>query len=93
MQVNFFATFRTITGKKTVFFDLAENATAAELLQVIVDTFPALGKHLMVEEGQLRPHVHFLVNGQDVQLLAEALQTPLKPQDMIDIFPPVAGGY
>ncbi len=93
MQVNFFATFRTITGKKTVFFDLGENTTAAELLQVIVDTFPALSKHLMAGEGQLRPHVHFLVNGQDVQLLAEALQTPLKPQDTIDLFPPVAGGY
>ncbi len=93
MQVNFYATFRTITGKKTVFFDLAENSTAQQLLQLILDAFPALNKHLLAEEGQLRSHVHFLVNGQDVQLLPELLQTPLKAQDKIDIFPPVAGGF
>ncbi len=92
MQVNFFATFRTIIGKKTVYFDLGENITAAQLLQVIVDAFPALSKHLMAEDGQLRPQVHFLINGQDVHLSPEALQTPLKSQDTIDIFPPVAGG-
>ncbi len=92
MQVNFYATFRTITGKKTVFFDLAENTTAAQLLQLILDTFPALTKHLLAGEGQLQPHVHFLVNGQDIMLSPERLQTPLNAQDKIDIFPPVAGG-
>ncbi len=93
MQVNFYATFRTITGKKTVFFDLAENATAEQLLQLIIDTYPALTRHLLAGERQLHPHVHFLVNGQDIQLLPGLLQTPLKMQDLIDIFPPVAGGY
>ncbi len=92
MQVNFYATFRTITGKKTVFFDLAENTTAAQLLQLILDTFPALTRHLMAGEGQLQPQVHFLVNGQDIMLSPELLQTPLNAQDKIDIFPPVAGG-
>ena len=92
MQVNFFATFRTITGKKTVYFDLAENTTAAQLLQVMIDTFPALKKFLFTEDGKLSPHVHFYINGQDVQLSALALETPLKSQDKVDIFPPVAGG-
>jgi len=92
MQVNFFATLRTIIGKKTVYFDLAENTTAAQLLRVIVDTFPALGKHLLAEDGQLNPHVHFYINGQDVKLSTQALETPLNAQDKIDIFPPVAGG-
>ena len=92
MQVNFFATFRTITGKKTVYFDLAENTTASQLLQVIIDTFPGLSKYLLAEDGQMSSHVHLLINGQDVQLSPEALQTPLKSQDKIDIFPPVAGG-
>ena len=63
MQVNFFATFRTIIGKKTVYFDLAENTTAAQLLQVMIDTFPALSKHLLAEDGHLSPHVHFYING------------------------------
>jgi len=92
MQVNFFATFRTIIGKKTVYFDLAENTTAAQLLQVMIDTFPALSKHLLAEDGHLSPHVHFYINGKDVKLSAQAMETPLKSQDTIDIFPPVAGG-
>ena len=92
MQVNFFATFRLITGKKTVYFDLAENTTAAQLLQVMIDTFPALSKHLLDADGQLNSHVHFYINGQDVKLSSQALETPLKSQDKVDLFPPVAGG-
>lgn len=92
MKVNFFATLRTIIGKKTVYFDLAENTTAAQLLQVMIDAFPALSKHLLAEDGKLSPHIHLYINGQDVKLSPQALETPLNSQDTIDIFPPVAGG-
>ncbi len=57
MQVNFFATFRTIVGKKTVFFDLADNTTVAQLLQVIVDTYPELSSRLQATGEQLSPHI------------------------------------
>jgi molybdopterin converting factor small subunit len=44
MQVNFFATFRNIIGKKTVYFDLTDNIPVAEFLQAVIDAFPELKK-------------------------------------------------
>ena len=92
MQVNFFATFRSIVGKKTVYFDLAENITARQLLQAIIDWNPALKKHLVGEDEQLLSQVHLFINGHDVQLSPEGLDIHLQKEDKIDIFPPVAGG-
>jgi len=92
MQVNFFATFRSIAGKKTVYFDLADGISVADFLQALVDAFPGLKKHLLGEDGQLQGHVHLLINGHDVLLEPQTIQTTLHPNDKIDLFPPIAGG-
>lgn len=92
MQVNFFATFRSIVGKKTVYFDLADGISVADFLLAVAGGFPALKKHLLAEDGQLLAHVRLFINGHDVQLSPQTLQTALHPDDKIDIFPPIAGG-
>jgi molybdopterin synthase sulfur carrier subunit len=92
MQVNFFATFRTVVRQKTVQFDLPENSSAFQLLQAIIKAYPALQPRLLDENDQLLKYVHLFVNGRDIQLLPMNLQTPLLPDDKVDIFPPVAGG-
>jgi molybdopterin synthase sulfur carrier subunit len=92
MLVNFFANFRTLIGSKSIHCELPENSTAHQLLLAIVSDYPALRKKILNENDQLLPYVHLFINGRDVQLLPQALQTPLQPQDKIDIFPPVAGG-
>jgi molybdopterin synthase sulfur carrier subunit len=92
MVVNFFATFRNLVGKKSVQIDLPENSSAQRLLLAIVSDYPALRKSLLSEDEQLLPYVHLFINGRDLQLLPQGLQTPLLALDKIDIFPPVAGG-
>jgi MoaD family protein len=92
MQVNFYATFRPIVGGKTVDFDLPPGATPAQLLQAVISAYPGLQPQLLDEEGKLFNHVHIFINGRDVQYLPLALETPLGPQDKVDIFPPVGGG-
>ncbi len=92
MQVNFFATFRTAVGSKTVEFDLPGNATAKQLLEAIVAKYPALQKRLLDENNRLLPYVHVMINGKDLQLSPLGLQTSLAENDRVDIFPPVAGG-
>ena len=92
MQVNFYATFRPIVGGKTVEFDLPAGTTPARLLQAIIGAYPALQPQLLDENGMLFNHVHIFINGRDVQYLPQALETPLDPQDKVDIFPPVGGG-
>jgi sulfur-carrier protein len=92
MQVNFYATFRPIVGSKTVDFDLPAGATPASLLQAVLGAYPALRPQLYDENGVLHSHVHIFINGRDVQYLPAAWETPLDPQDKVDIFPPVGGG-
>lgn len=45
----------------------------------------------LVEDDNLRPYVQVMVAGRNVAL-DQGLDTPLKEDDQIAIFPPVAGG-
>ena len=92
MEVHFFATLRQITGQKTVEFDLPEGATTRDLVDAIVDRFPPIRRELLNEKGELWPHVHVFINGRDAPFLKEGLDTVLTADDIVNIFPPVAGG-
>lgn len=92
MEVYFFATLRQITGQKTVEFELAEGATARNLVDAVIDRFPLIRRELLDEQGKLWPHVHVFINGRDAPFLEDGLDTVLKKDDTVNIFPPVAGG-
>jgi sulfur-carrier protein len=92
MKVNFYATLREIVGTKTVEFDVPEGATIRQLLALLVERIPALRRELLDEQGELHGHIHFFVNGRDAPYLVDALDTVLKPIDVISVFPPVGGG-
>lgn len=92
MKVNFFATLRDITGEKTVEFPLEYGASAKELLDSIITRFPAMEKELFDENGLLYGHVHFFINGRDVQFTENDLNTRIMPDDEISVFPAVGGG-
>jgi molybdopterin synthase sulfur carrier subunit len=92
VKVNFYATFRPIVGGKTVQVDSVEGSTLQQLLQIIVARFPPLGAELFDADGHLHGHVHVFVNGRDSVYLADQLETQVKAEDVINIFPPVGGG-
>lgn len=92
MQVNFYATLRQIVGQKTVEIELPEGATVRLLIDRILLQFPLLRKELLDNEGMLYGHVHVLVNGRDAPFLEDALETVLKPDDSISVFPAIGGG-
>ena len=92
MQVNFFATLRPIVGGKTVEVEFAEGKTLRQVLGELVARFPSLQAQLFDGRGELHRHVHVFVNGRDSVFLADKLDTALKPQDTVNIFPAVGGG-
>src|SRR5512135_2559755 len=92
VKVNFFATFRPIVGGKTVEVDVAEGVTVRQVLNTLVARFPPLGAELFDTDGHLRGDVHVFVNGRDWTYLADQLETQIKVEDVINIFPPVGGG-
>lgn len=92
MKINFFATLRQVTGQKTVEFDLPDNLTAQQVLDAVIERFPAMRRDLLDENGQLHRHCHMFINGRGVPFLLDKMDTVVKPGDTINIFPAVGGG-
>lgn len=92
MQVNFYATLRDVTGRKTVDFDIPEGSTVRFLVDEIIRTYPEMSIKLLDKNGKLYGHVHVFINGRDYPYLENALDTELKAGDTINVFPAVGGG-
>ena len=92
MKVNFYATLRDIAGEKIVEIPIDHGVTAKEVLEAIIAKFPAMQKELLNENGRLYGHVHFFVNGRDIQFTENDFETRIMPEDEISVFPAVGGG-
>ncbi len=91
MKVSFFATLRPIVGERSIDLPLPADATVRGLVAELARRWPALGEHLFDERGDLSRRVNLFVGGRNVRWL-EGLDTPLAPDQVVDVFPPVAGG-
>lgn len=92
MKVNFFATLRDIAGGKTIDIPIEHGSTAKEVLDAIIERFPPMKKELLNAEGRMYGHVHFFINGRDVQFMENEFQTRITAGDVINVFPAVGGG-
>lgn len=66
-------------------------ATVAELLDALIERYPALKPHLFEPTGKLRRHFNIFVNGEHVREL-NGLDTPLKTDDKVILMVSAAGG-
>jgi len=92
MKVNFYAMYRQVVGGKTVDVSVPEAVSVRQLIEEAIRRYPALRRELLDERGDLYGHVHVYVSGRDVPFLAEGMDTLLRPDDTVDIFPPIGGG-
>lgn len=92
MQVNLYATFRLIAKTRCLNLELPPGSTVRQAVEEIVTRLPELRSHWLNAEGQIHAHVHGFVNGRDVATLPLEWETPLQVEDVLDFFPPVAGG-
>jgi sulfur-carrier protein len=92
MKINFYATLRQITGQKTVEFDLEAGITVQQLLDAVLARYPDMRDDLLDENGRLYGHVHLFINGRDAPYLDDGLETIIKSNDKVDLFPAVGGG-
>jgi molybdopterin converting factor small subunit len=66
----------------------ADGATLAALLADLDRQFPGIRFRVVDEQGSLRPHVRFFVNGEQVW----DLETRLSPADEVHIVQALSGG-
>ncbi len=82
--IKLFANLRSIAGTKELSI---VGTSLKEILNELVKEVPALDG-VILEDGQIRPHFVITINGHNV---AE-LDVTVTEQDLIAIFPPIAGG-
>jgi len=68
----------------------AAGGSVRELLDDLVDRFPALRRQL-VEDDEIAPFVNVYVEGEDVRTL-EGLDTPVREGATVILLPAMAGG-
>lgn len=87
--VKLYTSLREIAGEK----ETKVNArTIKEAIEILSKKYgDSFRKHLLDENGNLKPFFHIMVNGRRMELL-KRLETELKDGDVLDIFPPVGGG-
>lgn len=92
MKVFYFATLRDITGKKDEVLNLPAINTLADLISHLCAKYGGGFRHWVCsEDGGFGSLSIFLINGIDSRSL-NGMQTSLKDNDEISIFPPIAGG-
>lgn len=92
MDVHFYATLRSIIGKKTVTVDMPPNTTALELIELVSDKHPALRAELLDAQNRFQQHMKMFINGREAIYFEDKFDTIIQAGDKIDVFPPVGGG-
>lgn len=85
VMLRVYATLIEIVGSRVREVPISRGETIEQLLRKtgLYDT--------VVENGKVKSMYKVLVNGRDIEFL-QGLKTRLKDGDVIDVFPPVAGG-
>jgi sulfur-carrier protein len=88
--VRYFADIRSLTGREEESLDEAA-PTLGALLEALGRVHGAAFRDRALEGGRLSSTLIVLVNGRNVEHL-RGLETPLVREDVVSIFPMVAGG-
>jgi len=86
--IKIYATIREKFKKEKV--DIVAS-TVLEAVRKLVEEYPVLRDEVLDENLNLNNDYIYLLNGRNVEFLQKG-DTPLKDDDKISIFPPVAGG-
>ncbi len=91
MQVKLYASLRQAAGTKMLDVEVHPGTTIRDVLVEVTQAYPVLIKFIWTEQEELSEHAHVFVNSENIHHLA-GLETELKPEDHVDIFPPLVGG-
>jgi molybdopterin synthase sulfur carrier subunit len=89
-RVKYYANLRLITGKIDDEID-ANGKSVEEIIGMLSSKYGDSFNKLMFSDGKLRGNVIILINGQNI-IFKNGVKEKLEENDLLDIFPPVAGG-
>ncbi len=92
MYIHFYAMLRAAADGKTVQVDITPPATVNAVLRRATEVKPKLAPELWDEQGKLREHIKVFINGRELAHLPDGIETLVRANDELDVFPPVGGG-
>ncbi|WOF17003.1 MoaD/ThiS family protein [Methanoplanus sp. FWC-SCC4] len=90
VTIKSFATLRKLMDKELI-LEIKEGATVGDTIKELTQKYDGLFNELFESSGVIRPYVNILVNGKNIHFI-DKLETKLKDEDIISLFPPIAGG-
>lgn len=92
ITVRLFGPFKQIVGERDIIFNLSAGSTVSHLLTVLITKYPSL-KDLLFDTNSLKlyDYIVILKDGRNIKIY-DNLETKLSDNEVIAIFPPVAGG-
>ena len=91
MQVKLYASLRQSAGTKMIDVEVHAGSAIQDVLVEVTQRFPVLEKFVWKSHFELTEVIHVFINGENINHLA-GLDTPVKEEDHVDIFPPLVGG-
>jgi MoaD family protein len=82
--IKLYANLRNLAGTKEV---SVPGVTVGAALDILAERYPPL-REAVLDKGGLRPHIVVTLNGHNVL----DLNLPVTEQDVVAVFPPIAGG-
>ncbi|MCP4167991.1 MAG: MoaD/ThiS family protein [Chloroflexi bacterium] len=86
MQVRLNSTIRGTMGRRAVLVELEGETDVRSVLEGAAEQVPALGELIYTADGDLQPNLVVFLNGRKIIML-QGLDTPVKPDDTLDLFP------
>ncbi len=87
VKVKFFATLRQITKIHETVID--QEGSVGDILEALIEKHNDLKKAVFDEKGDL--YIKILLNGRNIDYLS-GLETQIRCDDTLYLFPPIAGG-
>lgn len=91
MEIKIYATLRPIVGGAHVPNIIQPGQDVRALVNGMVERWPDLRPEMLDENNNLLNRIHIFVNGRRISYL-DGLDTIVRENDNIAIFPPVGGG-
>ena len=92
ITVRLFGPFKQVVGERDVIFNLKTGSTVSQLLTELITKYPSLKDLLFdIKKLELYDYIVILKDGRNIKIY-DNLETKLSDNEVIAIFPPVAGG-
>ncbi|WP_075936210.1 ubiquitin-like small modifier protein 1 [Halosegnis longus] len=86
MEIQVYGQLRSVTGSKTVALSPADQ-TVGGVVAALRESYPKLDSHLVDCDGELRPSVRVVVDGEKA-----TMDTDCPPDADVKLFPAMQGG-